>query len=149
MLQAKIGRAVNTDRRLHRPARAEPLHRPRRRRSLGRRPRHRPGEAGREGRRGGDPGVPAKPPKTPTAQARGRHRSSSAAGRLIVDGKPFFFRAIRHTGTPLHVLRQAGFDTLWLPADAPDDLLDEANREGWLVVPTIPLGRGAARTSRA
>jgi hypothetical protein len=60
-------------------------------------------------------------------------------GQLQVDGKPFFFRAIRHTGTPLHVLRQAGFDTLWLPPDAETELLAEAEREGWMVIATLPL----------
>jgi|YNPMSStandDraft_1061717.scaffolds.fasta_scaffold03478_4 hypothetical protein len=60
-------------------------------------------------------------------------------GQLLVDDKPFFFRAIRHTGTPLHVLRQAGFDTLWLPPDAEAELLAEAEREGWMVIATLPL----------
>ncbi|MCX8139740.1 MAG: hypothetical protein N3E46_08655 [Gemmataceae bacterium] len=62
-----------------------------------------------------------------------------SGGQLLVDGKPFFFRAIRYTGTPLHVLRQAGFDTLWLPPDAATELLAEAEREGWLVIATLPL----------
>jgi hypothetical protein len=62
-----------------------------------------------------------------------------SGGQLLVDGKPFFFRAIRHTGTPLHVLRQAGFDTLWLPPDADPELLAEAEREGWFVIATLPL----------
>lgn len=61
-------------------------------------------------------------------------------GQLLVDGKPYFFRAIRHTGTPLHVLRAAGFDTLWMPPDATPDLIQEAGREGWLVIPSAPRG---------
>ena len=81
--------------------------------------------------------MPAKLPKS-DGQSRGR-RVEQRGGQVSVDGKPFFFRAIRHTGTPLHVLRQAGFDTLWLPPDASDDLLADANRDGWLIVPTIPL----------
>lgn len=87
---------------------------------------------------GGAPGVPAKNTKLPDGQARGR-QVEQRGGQLFVDGKPFLFRAVRHTGTPLYVLRQAGFDTLWLPPDAPPDLLEDANREGLLVVPTIPL----------
>ncbi|MBY0456377.1 MAG: hypothetical protein K2V38_03505, partial [Gemmataceae bacterium] len=59
--------------------------------------------------------------------------------KLLVDGKPFFFRAVRHTGVPLHVLRQAGFDALWVTADVPADVLEDANREGWLLVPSAPL----------
>jgi hypothetical protein len=74
-------------------------------------------------------------------------------GQLFVDNKPFFFRAIRHTGVPLHVLRQAGFDVLWVPSDLPQEALDDANREGWLVVPGAPLlparGAGDAAAERA
>jgi hypothetical protein len=83
------------------------------------------------------PGVPVKLPK-PDGEGRGRQAEQSG-GQITVDGKPFFFRAIRHTGTPLHVLRQAGFDTLWLPADVTDELIADANREGYFIVPTIPL----------
>jgi hypothetical protein len=85
----------------------------------------------------GAPGVAVKNTRT-DGGPRGR-QVEQRGGQLFVDGKPFFFRAIRHTGTPLYVLRQAGFDTLWLPPDASADLLEDANREGWLVVPTIPL----------
>jgi hypothetical protein len=89
-----------------------------------------------EGAAPGAPGVPVKRPKEPGGP-RGR-LSSQQGGQLFVDNKPFFFRAVRHTGAPLHVLRQAGFDALWVPADVTDDVLAEANREGWLVVPAAP-----------
>jgi hypothetical protein len=82
-------------------------------------------------------GLPVKLPKG-VAESRGR-QVEQRGGQISVDGRPFFFRAIRHTGTPLHVLRQAGFDTLWLPPDAPDDLIADAGREGWFLVPTVPL----------
>src|SRR5262249_30294931 len=82
-------------------------------------------------------GVPTKLPRN-TGGGRGR-QVEQRGGQIFVDGNPFFFRAIRHTGTPLYVLRQAGFDTVWLPPEAPPDLLEDANREGWMVVPTIPL----------
>ncbi len=78
------------------------------------------------------------------ATAHGRNapalrRVEQSGGQLRVDGQPLFFRAIRHSGTPLHVLRQAGFDTLWLPPDASEELLEEAGRDGWLVIATLPL----------
>lgn len=85
----------------------------------------------------GAPGVPTRQPRS-DGQARGR-QVEQRGGQIFVDGKPFFFRAIRHTGTPLHVLRQAGFDSIWLPPDTPSELLDDANREGWLVIPAVPL----------
>ena len=56
----------------------------------------------------------------------------STAKRHLAD-----FRAVRHTGAPLHVLRQAGFDAIWVPNDVSQSVLDEANREGWLVVPSL------------
>ncbi|AMV23276.1 hypothetical protein VT84_02630 [Gemmata sp. SH-PL17] len=94
---------------------------------------------------GGAPGTPVKKTKTdaPASNARGRI-SKLDSGQLFVDGKPFFFRAVRHTGAPLHVLRDAGFDALWVPADVPDGVMEEANREGWLVMPSIPTALPAS-----
>ncbi len=87
----------------------------------------------------GVPGVAVSLPRPSTAtDARGR-LSKQEGGKLFVDQKPFLFRAIRYTGTPLHVLRQAGFNSLWVPADVPQEILTEANREGWLVIPSAPL----------
>ncbi|MBA4064678.1 MAG: hypothetical protein C0501_13380 [Isosphaera sp.] len=90
------------------------------------------------------PGVPVKQTRPPDdGLARGR-QVDQRGGQLSVDGRPFLFRAVRHTGTPLHVLRQAGFDTLFLPPDAAAALLDDANRDGWFVVPTVPLAPARA-----
>lgn len=83
------------------------------------------------------PGVPTALTKMPTPAGRAR-QVEQRGGQLLVDGREHFFRAIRHTGTPLHVLRAAGFDALWLPADAPQALVDEAGREGWMVIPSAP-----------
>src|SRR5262249_31345366 len=33
---------------------------------------------------------------------------------LLVSGRPFLFRGIRHSDTPLKVLRDAGFNTVWV-----------------------------------
>lgn len=101
--------------------------------------------------KGGAPGVPVKgsrPAGEPGTGPRGRV-ASQQGGQLFVDGKPFFFRAVRHTGTPLHVLRQAGFDALWVPADVSQDVLDEANRQGFLIVPAAPLAPALAASDRA
>ena len=87
----------------------------------------------------GVPGVVAGQPKNPDPAFAGRGRQvEQRGGQLLVDGKPYFFRAIRHTGTPLHVLRAAGFDSLWLPPDAPQALVEEAGRDGWMVIPSAP-----------
>jgi hypothetical protein len=105
----------------------------------------------------GAPGVPVKHPKPigePGRGPRGR-MAEMKLGQLQVDGKGRFFRAVRHTGAPLHVLRQAGFDALYVPADVSQDVLDEANREGWLIIPSAPLAPapsygdpGGAKASR-
>ncbi len=91
-----------------------------------------------------EPGTPALPakqvkPGDPNLTLSPGRMSEQRGGQLLVEGKPFFFRAIRHTGTPLHVLRAAGFDAVWLPTDAAEELIDEATREGWFVVPAAPL----------
>ncbi|MBA4186990.1 MAG: hypothetical protein C0467_03130 [Planctomycetaceae bacterium] len=86
----------------------------------------------------GAPGITTKNTRAGEPQARGR-QVEQRGGQIFVDGKPFFFRAIRHTGTPLHVLRQAGFDSLALPSDASAELIAEVTREGFLGIPTVPL----------
>jgi hypothetical protein len=83
-------------------------------------------------------GVPAKGTKAGEAPIARTRLVQQRGGQLLVDGKPYFFRAIRYTGTPLHVLREAGFDTLWLQNDAAPELIDQAGREGWFVIPSAP-----------
>src|SRR5262249_5854182 len=64
--------------------------------------------------------------------------------RLTVAGKPIFIRGIRHSNTPLSVLREAGFNTLWLDPQSSPALLEEAVNLGFWVVPTLPAaGPGA------
>lgn len=88
----------------------------------------------------GVPGIPAGQPKLGDPAAPRKARVvEQRGGQLLVNGTPRFFRAIRHTGTPLYVLRAAGFDAVWLPADATNEVIDEANREDWLVIPSAPM----------
>jgi hypothetical protein len=96
----------------------------------------------------GGTAVPVKQTR-PAGESGPRGRlATQRGGQLFVDGNGFFFRAVRHTGTPLHVLKQAGFDALWVPADVGQEVLDEANREGWLVVPSAPLAPPPSVTDR-
>ena len=101
------------------------------------------------------PAADARAPAVPTAQGKAAPDPLAAPGRvveqrqghLLVDKKPHFFRAVRHSGTPLHVLRAAGFDALWLPPDAPAETVADAAREGWFVIPSAPpLGTSAVGT---
>ena len=57
--------------------------------------------------------------------------------RLMVNGIPLFMRGIRHTGTPLKTLRQAGFNAVWLDETTPAGLIDEAANLGFWIVPTL------------
>src|SRR5262249_46949969 len=57
------------------------------------------------------------PPNAPGKPASTRRPSRAqiveyTGSQLLVGGKPFFFRGIRHTDTPLRVLRDAGFNTI-------------------------------------
>jgi hypothetical protein len=69
--------------------------------------------------------------------------------RLLVSGKPFFFRAIRHTDTPLKVLRDAGFNSIWLDDATSAGDLEEAVNQGFWLVPSLPLADDAEPKSTA
>jgi hypothetical protein len=76
--------------------------------------------------------------KPPVRDDRG-YRVEMNRNRLLVGGKPFFFRAIRHSGTPLKTLRDAGFNSVYFDIDTPGETLEEAIRHGFWVVPSLPL----------
>lgn len=59
-------------------------------------------------------------------------------GQLLISKERFFMLGIRHTGTPLHVLKRAGFNTLWLDETTPQGLLEDAVDKGFWIVPTLP-----------
>jgi hypothetical protein len=63
-------------------------------------------------------------------------------GQIAVDGQPFLMLAIRHTGTPLKTLHDAGFNTVWFPTDPPPATVEDAVRHGFWVVPSLPLPAG-------
>ncbi len=62
-----------------------------------------------------------------------------ARERLLVGGRPFYFRAVRYTGTPLKTLRDAGFNSVWFDADTPTPTIEEAIRHGFWIIPNVPL----------
>jgi hypothetical protein len=91
-------------------------------------------------------GSGAKTPGVPTSQGRpGSHAAvvEFNGANLLVNGKRFFFRGIRHTDTPLPALRNAGFNTLWLDAAAPAPLVHQAAELGFRLVPGLPAGDDA------
>lgn len=58
--------------------------------------------------------------------------------KLLVNGKRFFIRGIRHSDTPIKVLRDAGFNTIWFDDSVSPAQLDEAVNLGFWVVPALP-----------
>jgi hypothetical protein len=59
-------------------------------------------------------------------------------GQLLVNGKSFFFRGIRHSDTPLKVLREAGFNTIWLDQTTSPAVMEEAVNRGLWLIPELP-----------
>jgi hypothetical protein len=83
---------------------------------------------------------PAGPPTQPTGRPAVKHRASEvklSGNKLLIGEQGFFMRAIRHTGTPLKTLRDAGFNTIWLDETTPPDLIDHAVDLGFWIVPSL------------
>jgi hypothetical protein len=59
--------------------------------------------------------------------------------QLTIGGRRFLFRAIRHSDTPLQVLRDAGFNTVWLDVGSDPATVEEAVNLGFWVVPSLPV----------
>jgi hypothetical protein len=64
--------------------------------------------------------------------------------QLVVSGKPFLLRAIRHTGTPLKILREAGFNTIFLDETTPAAMIEDAVASGFWIVPSLRPPAGLA-----
>jgi hypothetical protein len=96
------------------------------------------------------PVLEARPPAPPVAPAPGEGASRPAAPKaggdevvkvegkqLLVDGKPFFPRIIRHTGTPLKTLHDAGFNAVALDESSPPGLIEDAVALDFKIVPVL------------
>lgn len=99
----------------------------------------------------GGPGAPGQP----AGQDRKSRLLKNAATvelnqeHLLVDGKPFLFRGIRYSDTPLPVLRNAGFNALWVDYTTPQAKLEEALGLGFKIVPTLPVATNDPRLMSA
>ncbi|MCS6852907.1 MAG: hypothetical protein NZ700_17240 [Gemmataceae bacterium] len=80
------------------------------------------------------PGGPEAPP-----QAIGRAVVELNAEHLLVNGKRFFIRGIRHSDTPLKALRDAGFNTVWFSRDTSPARWEEAVGLGFWIVPSLSI----------
>jgi hypothetical protein len=62
---------------------------------------------------------------------------SLEGNKLLVSGKAFFPRIIRHTGTPLKTLHEAGFNTVVLDETTPPGLVEDAVSLGFWIAPSV------------
>ena len=90
------------------------------------------------------PVLETKPVTPPTRGITGRpavNRRTAVVSlegnKLLVSGKPFFPRIIRHTGTPLKTLHEAGFNTVLLDESTPPGLVEDAVALGFWIVPSV------------
>src|SRR5262245_11277991 len=102
------------------------------------------------------PGPAAQPARTPgregPAIAPVRHAAEVKVQgeKLVVGGRNFFLRGIRHTGTPLKTLREAGFNTVWFDESTEPETVEQAVNLGFWLVPMLAVddsqgpGRGPA-----
>ena len=58
-------------------------------------------------------------------------------GQLWVDGKRFLMIGIRHTGTPMNTLHDAGFNTVWMDDSVTNQTLTDAASLGMRIVPSL------------
>jgi hypothetical protein len=88
----------------------------------------------------GPDGTPVNQPKILPPPARvERVPVRMEQDKIFVDNKPFFFRAVRYTDTPLKALRDAGFNTVWFDPSVPGERIEEAVGHGFWIVPNLPL----------
>lgn len=65
------------------------------------------------------------------------------AGKILIDKKPFFMRAVRHAGQSLKGLRDFNFNTIAFPANVDAALVDDAVvNNSFMVIAEVPLVGG-------
>jgi hypothetical protein len=82
------------------------------------------------------------PPIPPASSGKAIEFNGS---NLMIDGKRFFMKAIRHTDTPPDVLRAAGFNTVFLDSGWDPAVLKQMVDQGFFLVPTLPVTSEDAR----
>jgi hypothetical protein len=92
-------------------------------------------DAGPTGNPSGDPAREMTPARPAVNQRPDEVRLEG--GHLKVGNERLFLLGIRHTGTPLPVLRNAGFNTIWLDESAPPGLIESAANLGFWIIPTL------------
>jgi hypothetical protein len=85
------------------------------------------------------PGAPASAPgKSPTVAHP--YSVEFTAGKILINKRPFFMRAVRYAGQPLKSLRDFNFNTVAFPAGSDPNLVDEAvEKNSFMVIASVPL----------
>jgi len=94
--------------------------------------------------------TPKGPPGSPTGKDKGPIRTDRGVavdferGKLTIGGVQAFPRFIRYAGTPLQALREAGFNSLYMPPEIPPEVLEDAidNYQFWIVPHIPPVSEG-------
>lgn len=91
---------------------------------------------------------PASLGSGPSAVARGSEAGGDGRVKLVgsvllADGRPVFPRAVEHQGEPLSLVRQLGFNAIWLACQPTREVLEEAERLGLWVICPPPLAPDA------
>ncbi len=67
------------------------------------------------------------------------------AGRIMIDKRPFFMRAVRHAGQSLKGLRDFNFNTIAFPSQVDAALVDDAVvNHSFMVIAEVPVLEGGA-----
>jgi hypothetical protein len=82
--------------------------------------------------------APDRSPISPVLTPRNAAAVELTSSKLVVNKQPFFLRGIRYTDpNALHMLRELGFNTLWVDGKTPENVLTAATREGFWLVPEL------------
>lgn len=86
-------------------------------------------------------GVTAVPPPSTARPPQGaRVAVEFNRENLYVGGRKYLMRAVRYSDTPLKVLRDAGLNTLFIGDKMDPGVYEQAVREGFWLVPSLPPG---------
>jgi hypothetical protein len=92
----------------------------------------------------GPPGSKAVTEKQAPGRPAGGVPVEFNRGDLTVGDRKVFPRFVRYNGTPMLALREAGFDSLYMPADVPPSVLEDAidNYRFWIIPHLPPVSDG-------
>jgi len=85
-------------------------------------------------------GAPGGRQAKPVSREKGRIPTVEFSnGDILVDNEAYFMIGIRHSDTPLEVLRNALINTIWFPEQVDEKVYEEAVAAKFFLVPSLPL----------